>query len=152
METLISMGFTDRELNRKALNKAGNDISEAVGLLTAPGFGTDDTIIHNEPSPPPPNSTFIGPLTKEQLEQQQQQHQHMVRRKKSDFKYVLLSLKRFHPIPMLSLRIYQQLIPIHLLPMRFLIWKRKSTEIIGQSLINVRSSIVRFSLFDFPSR
>ena len=78
METLISMGFTDRELNRKALNKAGNDIPEAVTLLTSPNFLNDDVIIPNEPSPPP---AFIGPLTREQLEQQQQQHQHMVIRK-----------------------------------------------------------------------
>ena len=78
METLINMGFTDRELNRKALNKAGNDIAEAVTLLTGPNFFNDDVIIPNEPSPPP-TSTFIGPLTREQLEQQQQQHQHMVR-------------------------------------------------------------------------
>lgn len=77
METLISMGFTDRELNRKALNKAGNDIAEAVTLLTGPNFLNDDVIIPNEPSPPT-NSTFIGPLTREQIEQQQQQHQHMV--------------------------------------------------------------------------
>lgn len=140
METLISMGFTDRELNRKALSKAGNDISEAVGLLTGPNFANDDAIIHNEPSPPPLNSTFIGPLTKEQLEQQQQQHQHMVTRKKKDLnRFLFECFSRFHPIPMLSLRMYQRQIPIHLLPMLFSIWKPKSTEIIGQSLINVRS-------------
>ncbi len=74
METLINMGFTDRELNRKALNKAGNDISEAVTILTGPNFFNDDVMIPNE-SLPPPTTTFIGPLTKEQIEQQQQQQQ-----------------------------------------------------------------------------
>jgi hypothetical protein len=68
METLINMGFTDRELNRKALSKAGNDIAEAVTILTGPNFFNDDVIISNEPTT---TSTFIGPLTKEQLEQQQ---------------------------------------------------------------------------------
>ena len=70
METLINMGFTDRELNRKALNKAGNDIAEAVTILTGPNYFHDDVIIPNESLP---TTTFIGPLTKEQIEQQQQQ-------------------------------------------------------------------------------
>ncbi len=65
METLIAMGFADRELNRKALTKASNDINEAVTILTNPTYLNDDVIIPNEPA------TFIGPLTKEQVEQQQ---------------------------------------------------------------------------------
>ena len=68
METLINMGFTDRELNLKALNKAGNDISEAVTYLTNPDFGHDEVMIASEPP-----TNFIGPLTKEQVEQQQNQ-------------------------------------------------------------------------------
>lgn len=74
MEALIAMGFSDRELNRKALTKAGNDINEAVTILTNPTYLNDDVIIPNEPT-----TSFIGPLTKEQVEQQQQQHPHMVR-------------------------------------------------------------------------
>ena len=67
METLIAMGFPDRELNRKALTKAGNDINEAINFLTNPTYiNDDDVIIPNEPT------TFIGPLTKEQVEKQQQ--------------------------------------------------------------------------------
>jgi hypothetical protein len=68
IETLVTMGFTDRELNRKALNKAGNDIGEAVTFLTGSTFFNDDVIIPNEPT----TSNFIGPLTKEQIDQQQQ--------------------------------------------------------------------------------
>jgi len=67
METLVAMGFADRELNRKALTKAANDINEAVTILTNPTYLNDDVIIPNEPA------TFIGPLTKEQVDQQQQQ-------------------------------------------------------------------------------
>ncbi|UJR13683.1 hypothetical protein I4U23_000695 [Adineta vaga] len=75
METLIAMGFPNRDLNRTALTKAGNDISEAVTFLTNPTYPNDDVIIPNESPPPPPptSTTFIGPLTKEQVEQQQQQ-------------------------------------------------------------------------------
>ncbi len=76
METLINMGFTDRELNRKVLNKVGSDIAEAVTILTNPNYLFDDVVIPNEPITT--TSTFIGPLTKEQLEQQQQQQQQMV--------------------------------------------------------------------------
>jgi hypothetical protein len=72
METLINMGFTDRELNRKVLNKAGNDIAEAVTILTNPNYFNDDVVIPNEPTTTT-TSTFIGPLTKEQLQHQQQQ-------------------------------------------------------------------------------
>ncbi|CAF1099925.1 unnamed protein product [Rotaria sp. Silwood1] len=75
METLISMGFTDRELNRKALNKAGNDIGEAVTYLTGSTFFTDDSIIPNESRS---TSTFIGPLTKEEMEHQQQHQQQQI--------------------------------------------------------------------------
>ncbi len=76
METLINMGFTDRELNRKALAKAGNDIAEAVTILTGPNYFNDDVIIPNEPpQTTTTTSAFIGPLTKEQIEQQQQQQQ-----------------------------------------------------------------------------
>ncbi|CAF5056340.1 unnamed protein product [Rotaria magnacalcarata] len=72
VETLISMGFTDRDLNRKALEKAGNDIGDAVTFLTGSTFFNDDVSIPNESRT---TSTFIGPLTKEQMEQQQQQQQ-----------------------------------------------------------------------------
>jgi hypothetical protein len=71
IETLVTMGFNDRELNRKALNKAGNDIGEAVTFLTGSTFFNDDVMIPNEPATT--TSNFIGPLTKEQIEQQQQQ-------------------------------------------------------------------------------
>jgi uncharacterized UBP type Zn finger protein len=74
IQSLISMGFLNRELNRKALIKANNDISEAVTILTSSNYFNDDICTSNEIT-----STFIGPLTKEQVEQQQQQ---MVRRKK----------------------------------------------------------------------
>ena len=70
IETLVSMGFNDRDLNRRALNKADNDISEAVTFLTGNTFFTDDVIIPAETTTTT-MSTFIGPLTKEQLEQQQ---------------------------------------------------------------------------------
>lgn len=79
MEALIAMGFPNRELNRSALTKANNDISEAVTYLTNPTYTNDDVIIPNESPPPPSIPAFIGPLTKEQVEQQQQQQQHMVR-------------------------------------------------------------------------
>ena len=69
IETLVSMGFTDRDLNRRALHKADNDISEAVSFLTGSTPFTDDSIIPTESTTT--MSTFIGPLTKEQLEQQQ---------------------------------------------------------------------------------
>jgi hypothetical protein len=71
IETLINMGFTDRELNRKVLNKAGHDIAEAVTILTGPNYFTDDVIIPNEPATTTTSPPFIGPLTKEQIEQQQ---------------------------------------------------------------------------------
>lgn len=76
LETLMAMGFADAELNRTALTKAGNDINEAINFLMNPTYPTDDVIISNDPAP---TTTFIGPLTKEQVEQQQQQQQHMVR-------------------------------------------------------------------------
>lgn len=66
IDTLVSMGFTDREINRRVLRQADNDISEAVTLLTGPNFIPDDLMIPAEPQ----TSTFIGPLTKEQIEQQ----------------------------------------------------------------------------------
>ncbi|CAF0953347.1 unnamed protein product [Adineta ricciae] len=78
MESLIAMGFTNRELNRSALTKANNDISEAITYLTNPTYTNDDVIIPNESPPPPSIPAFIGPLTKEQVDQQQQQQQHMV--------------------------------------------------------------------------
>lgn len=68
IQSLISMGFINRELNRKALIKSNNDISEAVTILTSSNYFNDEVFLSNETS-----STFIGPLTKEQLEQQQQQ-------------------------------------------------------------------------------
>ena len=74
IQSLISMGFIDRDLNRKVLIKANNDISEAVTILTSYNYFNDDDFIPIETT----TSTFIGPLTKEQLEQQQQQ---MVRKK-----------------------------------------------------------------------
>jgi uncharacterized UBP type Zn finger protein len=68
IQSLISMGFVDRELNHKALIKANNDISEAVTILTSTNYYHDDVVIPTETT----TSTFIGPLTKEELEQQQQ--------------------------------------------------------------------------------
>ena len=47
---------------------------EAVTILTSTNYSNDDVIIPSET----PTSTFIGPLTREQVEQQQQQ---MVRKK-----------------------------------------------------------------------
>ena len=70
LEKLINMGFTDRELIFRALHRAGNDINEAVTLLTDPNFCNNDITTSNESST---TSTFIGPLTKEQIEQQEQQ-------------------------------------------------------------------------------
>ena len=60
IETLITMGFTNRDLNRQALTKTGNDISEAVTLLTS---SNDDVIISNS------CRTIIGPLTKDEQKQ-----------------------------------------------------------------------------------
>jgi hypothetical protein len=73
IQSLISMGFVDRELNRRALVKANNDIGEAVTILTGSNYFNDDILIPTEITTTTP--TFIGPLTKEQLEQQQQQEQ-----------------------------------------------------------------------------
>lgn len=64
------MGFIDRDLNRKLLIKANNDISEAVTLLTSYNyFNDDDDDVHI----PAETSPFISPLASEQFEQQQQQ-------------------------------------------------------------------------------
>ncbi|CAF3468624.1 unnamed protein product, partial [Rotaria sp. Silwood2] len=68
MKILENMGFADRELNRKALIRAENDISEAVTLLTSSHFCNDDFMTPNERRP---TSTFIGSLTKKQMKQQQ---------------------------------------------------------------------------------
>lgn len=63
------MGFIDRDLNRKLLIKANNDISEAVTLLTSYNyFNDDDDDVHI----PAETSPFISPLASEQFEQQQQ--------------------------------------------------------------------------------
>ncbi|CAF5191980.1 unnamed protein product [Rotaria magnacalcarata] len=67
IQSLISMGFIDRDLNRKALIKVNNDISEAVTILTSSNYYDDDLLIPTETMAP----TFIGPVTKEQLEHQQ---------------------------------------------------------------------------------
>jgi uncharacterized UBP type Zn finger protein len=66
IQSLISMGFVNRDLNRKALIKGNNDISEAVTILTSFNYFNDDVL-----NPTEATSTFIGPLTKEQVEQQQ---------------------------------------------------------------------------------
>jgi uncharacterized UBP type Zn finger protein len=68
IQSLICMGFIDRDLNRKALIKANNDISEAVAILTSSNYFNDDVLIPMETTT---SSTFIGPLTQEQVEQQQ---------------------------------------------------------------------------------
>ncbi|CAF0908766.1 unnamed protein product [Adineta steineri] len=65
------MGFIDRDLNRRILTKANNDIGEAITILTTTNYFNDDVQIPVETT----TSTFIGPLSKEQLEQQQQQQQ-----------------------------------------------------------------------------
>ncbi|UJR33560.1 hypothetical protein I4U23_020999 [Adineta vaga] len=69
IQSLISMGFVDRDLNRKVLIQANNDISEAVTLLTTSNYYNDDIRKPTETT----TSTFIGPRTKEQVEQEQQQ-------------------------------------------------------------------------------
>ncbi len=77
IQSLISMGFIDRDLNRKVLIKSNNDISEAVTLLTSYNYfndDDDDVRLSSEAT-----TTFIGPLTKEQLEQQQ-----MVRKERNN--------------------------------------------------------------------
>lgn len=76
IQSLISMGFVDRDLNRKALIKANNDISEAVSFLTSSTYYGDDALMPTETM----TSTFIGPLTREQLEQQQQQQTVSIRK------------------------------------------------------------------------
>ena len=78
IQSLISMGFIDRDLNRKVLIKASNDISEAITLLTSYNYFNDDDDDVRLPSET--TSSFIGPLTQEQLEQQIQQQ--TVRREK----------------------------------------------------------------------
>jgi uncharacterized UBP type Zn finger protein len=78
IQSLISMGFIDRDLNRKVLIKSNNDISEAVTLLTSYNYfndDDDDVRLSSEAT----TTTFIGPLTKEQLEQQQ-----MVRKERNN--------------------------------------------------------------------
>jgi len=81
IQSLISMGFIDRDLNRKVLIKSNNDISEAVTLLTSYTYFNDDDDVHI-PNETPTASPFISPLTKEQFEQQQQQQQQTVGRGK----------------------------------------------------------------------
>ncbi len=78
IQSLISMGFIDRDLNRKVLIKSNNDISEAVTLLTSYNYFNDDNDDDDVRLSSEITTTFIGPLTQEQLEQQQQ----MVRREK----------------------------------------------------------------------
>jgi hypothetical protein len=68
IQSLICVGFLDRDSNRKALLKANNDISEAVTILTSSNYFNDDVLIPMETTT---SSTFIGPLTQEQVEQQQ---------------------------------------------------------------------------------
>jgi len=70
IQKLMVMGFPNEEIIRKALNKADNDVNEAVTYLTDPNFGHDDLLLNSNEIMAPP---LIGPLTREQLEQQQQQ-------------------------------------------------------------------------------
>lgn len=81
IQKLMVMGFPDEEIIRKALNKADNDVNEAVTYLTDPNFGHDELLLNSNESIAPP---LIGPLTREQLEQQQQQQ--IVRWKDEDFR------------------------------------------------------------------
>ncbi|CAF4331036.1 unnamed protein product, partial [Rotaria sordida] len=67
MKILESMGFTGRELNRKVLTRAKNDIREAVTLLTSSHLCNDDFMTSNEHRP---TSTF-GSLTEKQMKRQQ---------------------------------------------------------------------------------
>ncbi|CAF4265227.1 unnamed protein product, partial [Rotaria sordida] len=67
MKILESMGFTGRELNRKVLTRAKNDIREAVTLLTSSHLFNDDFMTSNEHRP---TSTF-GSLTEKQMKRQQ---------------------------------------------------------------------------------
>jgi uncharacterized UBP type Zn finger protein len=73
IQSLISMGFIDRDLNRKLLIKANNDISEAVTLLTSYNYFNDDDDDIHIPVETTTTSPFISPLVSEQCEQQQQQ-------------------------------------------------------------------------------
>jgi len=76
IQSLISMGFIDRDLNRKVLIKSNNDISEAVTILTSYNYFNDEDFLSTETTT---STMFIGPLTKEQLEQQQ-----MVRKERNN--------------------------------------------------------------------
>ena len=84
IQSLISMGFIDRDLNRKLLIKANNDISEAVALLTSYNYFNDDDDDVHIPAETSTASPFISPLASEQFEQQQQQQQQAVGRKKEN--------------------------------------------------------------------
>lgn len=66
------MGFINREVNRKALIKANNDVSEAVTLLTNYNYFDEyenDVHLSNE------SALLISPPAKDSFEQQQQQQQ-----------------------------------------------------------------------------
>ena len=76
IDVLVCMGFVDRELNRRTLLKANNDISEAVAILTSNYYNDDIS-----PSVDTTPSTLIGPRAQEQVEQEQQQ---TVRKRKRD--------------------------------------------------------------------
>lgn len=82
IQSLISMGFIDRDLNRKLLIKANNDISEAVTLLTSYNYFNDDDDDVHIPAETSTASPFISPLVSEQFEQQQQQQQAVGREEK----------------------------------------------------------------------
>ena len=74
IQSLISMGFIDRDLNRKLLIKANNDISEAVTLLTSYNYFNDDDDDVHIPAEASTASPFISPLASEQFEQEQPLH------------------------------------------------------------------------------
>ena len=71
MESLVCMGFIDRELNRRILIQAKNDIGEAVTLLTGYNYFHEDILVPDETA----TCVLNGSFAKEQQ---------MVRRKRKE--------------------------------------------------------------------
>ena len=62
MESLVCMGFIDRELNRRILIQSKNDIGEAVTVLTGYNYFREDILVPSEST----TCTLGGPFAKEQ--------------------------------------------------------------------------------------
>ena len=60
LESLLSMGFIDEELNRRLLIKTNNDISEVVTLLTSYSYSHSEEISHGHEMKT--SSLFNSPL------------------------------------------------------------------------------------------